>query len=65
MSAIRETLKEAGYKFVMYLARGEVVFQDIESGQQEVWYANKNHANYGIVFNNTDWEYGYTPEEKV
>ena len=47
----------------MYLARGEVVFQNINTGLQEVWFANKNHAGYGLKFNNTDWEFGYLLNE--
>ena len=57
---MKKTLEEAGYKFISYLARGEMIVQNLDTGLQEVWYAHKDHAGYGLKFNNTDWEYGYT-----
>ena len=55
--AIRETLDAAGYRFRSWLGDGEVIFQCVATGRLEVWFANKNHASYGISWRGTDWEF--------
>lgn len=52
----KQTLAEAGYKFVRYAGKGQAVFAD-DTGKQELFAANKNHASWGLRFNNTDWEF--------
>jgi hypothetical protein len=31
--------------------------KDIETDKLEVWFANKGHASYGIIWNNTHLEF--------
>ena len=56
---MKETLKQAGYKHIKQLARGEHLLQN-EDGKFEVWFANKNHASYGLIYKNTHLEFGRT-----
>lgn len=53
---IRETLAEAGYKYITYLGNGEHILQN-EKGTHEVWFSNKYHASYGLIYKNTHLEF--------
>jgi hypothetical protein len=53
----KETLKEAGYKYIKYIGYQTHILQDLETGEKEVWFANKNHAGYGIIYKNTHLEF--------
>lgn len=53
---LRETLKEAGYTKIESVGKGQFILTD-ESGKEEVWFANKNHASYGIKYKNTHLEF--------
>ncbi len=53
----RETMREAGYEYVAYLGNGEHSLRDKATGNVEVWFSNKNHASYGIIFKNTHLEF--------
>lgn len=55
----RETLKEAGYKSIKSLGNKEFLLTDNE-GNQEVWFANKGHASYGIRYKNTHLEFAHS-----
>jgi hypothetical protein len=52
----KETLKEAGYVKIKSLGNKEFLLTD-EDGKQEIWFANKNHASYGIKYKNTHLEF--------
>lgn len=56
------TLKEAHYKYIRYLGNGEHLLLDLNAGNNckyrfEVWFANKNHANWGLCYKNTHLEF--------
>ncbi len=55
-----DTMTDSGYKHFKTLGNGEHLLQDTESGALEVWFANKNHASYGIKFKNTHLEFART-----
>lgn len=55
--AIRETLKKAGYQHVRFDPSQGHILRDIETGKEEVWFANKNHASYGLIYKNTHLEF--------
>jgi hypothetical protein len=58
MKAKKETLKEGGYKHLSYNKNtGEHTLQDIETGKKEIWFANLNHASYGLIYKNTHLEF--------
>jgi hypothetical protein len=56
---MKESLKKAGYTNIKSLGRGEFVLTDI-TGKKEAWFANKNHASYGIIYKNTHLEFAYS-----
>jgi hypothetical protein len=54
---IRETLKQAGYTYIKFDRVQQVhVLEDID-GNREAWFANKNHAGYGLIYRNTHLEF--------
>jgi hypothetical protein len=56
----KETMKKAGYEYYKFIAKGEHVLKDIDTGRLEIWCTNKNHASYGIIYKNTHLEFcGY------
>lgn len=61
---MKETLKEAGYTYIKGHSGVHVLLPDatVEDYKPlyEVWYANKNHASYGIKYKNTHLEFGYS-----
>lgn len=54
----KETLAEAGYEYVRHdSALGGHVLKELSSGNLELWFANKNHPSYGIIWRNTHLEF--------
>jgi hypothetical protein len=52
------TLKQAGLIYSRFSKElGGHVLQDKETGKNELWFANKNHASFGIRFKNTHLEF--------
>lgn len=62
--AIRETLKEAGYIDICSIGKNEYILTDT-SGKKEIWFANKNHASYGIKYKNTHLEFARSLPKSV
>ena len=57
---MKETLKKGGYVHIRTLSAGVHVLENIKAEkpyQFEVWFANKNHASYGLVYKNTHLEF--------
>ena len=52
----RETLQEAGYKFVKRVACHSVILEN-EFGQQELWVENDPHAGYVIEVDDKGHEF--------
>lgn len=59
----KETMKRAGYRHVATFFKGEHLLEDVETGKRELWFANKNHASYGIIYKNTHLEFGHSIKE--
>lgn len=57
---MKETFKKAGYKYIKYLGNKEHLLKNQSTGEEEVFFTNKNHASWGLVFKNTHLEFGYT-----
>ena len=57
---MKETLKKAGYKHVETLGNGKHVLEDNENGNREIWFSNKNHASYGLIYKNTHLEFAHS-----
>lgn len=57
-SPIRETMKQAGYRYIAFEPFiGYHILEDIDSGKKEKWISNKHHAGYGIIYKNTHLEF--------
>ena len=53
-------MAKEGYNYMRYLGDGEHLLENIEGKkpyQFEVWFANKNHASYGLIYKNTHLEF--------
>ena len=50
------SLRGEGYTFVTYLGDGEHLLKSKE-GNLEIWFSNKNHASYGLIYKNTHLEF--------
>ncbi len=57
VQAPKEKMKKAGYRNIETLGHGEHVLEDTTTGNHEIWFANKNHASYGIIYKNTHLEF--------
>lgn len=51
-----DTMKDSGYEHYAFL-NGEHILRHKETGKLERWFANKNHASYGIIYKNTHLEF--------
>lgn len=56
------TLAHENYEYIKYLGNGEHLLRDKSQRSDypyryEVWFANKNHASYGLVYKNTHLEF--------
>lgn len=56
MTPKRQTLAQAGYTHLATLGNGEHLLADAD-GKRAVWFCNKNHASYGLVYGNTHLEF--------
>lgn len=57
---MKETLEKAGYKYIKYLGNGEHLLKDLDTGKFEIWFNNKNHASFGLIYKNTHLEFART-----
>lgn len=56
--ALRETMAQAGYRHERYDPVSQLhTLVDLTTGRAELWFANKNHASYGIIYKNTVLEF--------
>ena len=60
-----ETLNDAGYKHVLYTGNKQHILKDKSNGNLEVWFSNKNHASYGLIYKNTHLEFAYGLHQSV
>lgn len=59
---MKETLKQGGYAYQFAIGNGEHVLLNLATGQYEVWFCNKDHASYGLIFKNTHLEFAHSYE---
>ena len=63
---MKETFKKAGYTYIMYLGINHVsgdkshLLRNIDTVINEVWFSNKNHAGYGLIYKNTHLEFAHS-----
>lgn len=58
-----ETMQEAGYRFIRKDDANGYLLQDTETKNLEWWFANKNHASYGIKFRGTHLEFARSADK--
>jgi hypothetical protein len=56
---MKKTFKEAGYTYIKYLGDKSHLLRGPE-GKNEVWFSNKNHASYGLIYKNTHLEFAHS-----
>lgn len=61
---MKETLKQAGYKYIKHIGNQEHCLENPDGGY-ELWFANKNHASYGLIFKNTHLEFARSLKPKI
>lgn len=49
-------IKGEGYTYIEYLGNGEHLLAN-PYDDLEVWFSNKNHASFGLVYKNTHLEF--------
>jgi len=55
------TMHEAGMEYARFSKElGGHILRDKETGKFELWFANRNHASFGIRFKNTHLEFART-----
>jgi hypothetical protein len=58
-----ETMKEAGYKHLKSIGNGQHILLDLDTGIKEMFFCNKNHASWGIIYKNTHLEFAHSIKE--
>ena len=61
---MKESMKAAGYKYIGFIGHGQHVLQPVDGRPAEVWFSNKNHASYGIIYKNTHLEFAHTASDR-
>jgi hypothetical protein len=59
------TLKQAGYTHHRTLSSGQHVLKDTETGRLELWFCNRNHASFGLIYKNTHLEFAGDYKEET
>lgn len=62
---IKETLKAAGLKYIKRLGDREHLLYDLDTKKYEIWFANKNHASYGLIYKNTHLEFARSARKDI
>ncbi len=61
---MKESMEKAGYKLVRKDQNsGEYLLRNVETKKLEWWFANKNHASYGIIYRNTHLEFARSADD--
>jgi len=54
---MKETLKQSGYKYIKYIGNKQHLLLNVTDKKLEIFFANKNHASWGIIWKNTHLEF--------
>lgn len=58
----RETMLEAGYRYIRFLGNRSHLLEDVTTRNREVWVSNRDVASYAIVMGNTALEFAHSWE---
>lgn len=56
---MKQILKQGNYKYITYLGNKEHLLLNLNTKEFEIWFANKNHASYGLIYKNTHLEFAH------
>lgn len=59
---MKETFKQADYTYYKKGIENEHFLKN-EDGEIEVWFNNKNHPSYGLIYKNTHLEFARSPKK--
>ncbi len=54
---MKQTLRQANYKYQKYLGDKMHILKEVDSDNLELFFSNKNHASWGLIYKNTHLEY--------
>jgi|LakMenEpi03Aug12_release.lakeMendotaPanAssembly.Ray.scaffolds.fasta_scaffold3810350_2 hypothetical protein len=54
---MKETVKQANYKYLNYLGNQQHLLLNIVTNNIELFFSNKNHASWGLIYKNTHLEF--------
>jgi hypothetical protein len=54
---MKEKLKKANYKYEKYLGSKSHLLRDLDTGKLEMFFSNKRHASWGLIWKNTHLEF--------
>lgn len=57
---MKESFKHAGYKYIKYLGKKEHLLLNKVNEKLEIFFSNKNHSSWGLVWKNTHLEFAST-----
>jgi hypothetical protein len=60
----KETLNQAHYQYVRYLGDKSHLLKDLDTGVLEIFFSNKHHHGWGIIWKNTSLEFARSIEQK-
>lgn len=56
-------MQQAGYEFVRKDEANGYLLKNLNTNKLEWWFANKNHASYGIAFRGTHLEFARSADD--
>lgn len=62
---MKETLLQAGYCYNKFLGNKQHLLRNMETGSNEIFFANKKHASWGIKWKNTHLEFMRNETPKI
>ncbi len=54
---MKETIKQADYQYLEYLGCKKHLLLNVATNIEEVFFSNKNHASWGLIYKNTHLEF--------
>ncbi len=54
---MKESIQQANYRYLTFLGNRQHLLLNLNSKKQEVFFSNKNHASWGLIYKNTHLEF--------
>ncbi len=59
-----KNMKSEGYKYIGFIGHGQHILLDTNTNECEVWFSNKNHAGYRLIYKNTHLEFAHSASDR-